>query len=608
MGNYLRALRYFRHETGSILLAFLLSLLSAAAALGRPWPMALIVDSVLGEQPFPVWLAPWFAGMNLPVLLALLCLAILVFHALHGALSAWHNYLTIEVSLRGLSRVRNELFRCLQRLSLRFHQGSNQGDIIYRASWDTYAFQTLFQQGLVAFVNSSLALMLMLAIMWQLNRNLTLVAFATIPLLLLAMKLFGGEMTRRSLEAHRCDSKVTSGIQQNIQALPLIQSYTREQHEQNRFATEVATSFQKRLSQHGWEVCYLLVIAVIFGLGTAAIAGFGANEVLQGRLTVGELLVFLAYLAQLYEPLNQLSHVGATVADARAGTQRVLELLDTTEEIRSPPGARRVQRAPVSGEADAGGAPQQNRIASNAPLITRGNITFERVSFEYLPERPVLHDINLSIRAGESVALIGPSGSGKSTLLQLIPRFFDPTSGQVQLEGVDLRELRLKDLRDQVALVLQEPILMPASVAENIAYGRPDATMDEIRAAAEAAHALDFILKLASQFDTPVGEGGARLSVGEKQRINIARAFLKDAPVLVLDEPTSALDPESEQLVVASITRLMRRRTTILAAHRITTVRQVQRIIVLEKGRVSESGSFEQLSLEEGYLGRALKM
>ncbi len=584
MSNLFRALQFFRPDLGRVSFAFGLLILSTGANLLKPWPLALIVDNVLGEKPFP----PWFAGAarwDKNVLLLSLSGAILLFHASQGALSAWHNYLSITVGLHGLARVRNQVFYWLQRLSLRFHQSSNLGDVIYRASWDTYAFQTLFQQGLFTFAQASLALVLMMIVMWRLNVSLTLASLATIPMLLFTMKIFGREMKTRSLAAHKADSQVTSLIQQSMAALPLIQSYTREEDEQKRFARHVGTALDGRISQHGWEVFYWLVIAFVVGLGTAGVTWVGASEVLAQQLSVGELLIFLAYLAQLYEPLNQLSRLRATWSDASVGTQRVFELLDTEEEIKEAPNAR-----PMAKNTD--------RAA---------HIEFDRVSFGYQEHRLVLHDIGFSIPVGESVAIIGPSGSGKTTLLQLLTRFYDPTSGSVRLNGIDLRELRLKDLRSNISLVLQEPILLPATIAENIAYGKPGASRTEIEAAARSANADEFIRNLPNQYETAVGEGAARLSVGEKQRINLARAFLKDAPILVLDEPTSALDAESEALVVASLAELIQSRTTLLVAHRLSTIRQVDRILVVESGRVTQMGTREELMRQEGYYARVAR-
>jgi ATP-binding cassette, subfamily B, bacterial len=593
MNNLRRALQFFRPDVARIILAIVLLVLSAAASLLKPWPLALIVDSVIGGRPLPGWMS-WAAGWDRTVLLAILGASILLLHAGQGALQAWQNYTSIKVGLRGLVRVRNHVFAWLERLSMRFHLGRSQGDLIYRASWDTYAFQTLFQQGIFTFLGSLFTLLLMLAVMWRLNVQLALWALLIVPLLVVAMKFFGQEMKGRSLAAHQADSQVTSSIQQTINSLPLIQSYTREDHEQERFAGRVETAFQKRLAQHGWEVFYWLVIAIGFGVAMAGLTWLGAREVLAGRLTVGELLVFLGYLTQLYEPLNQLSHVGATLSDASASTQRVFELLDTPCEVADQPGARPLVTTKTAKHAP--GAPE--------PLIVRGNITFDRVSFGYHEQTMVLNEISFTLKAGESLALVGPSGAGKTTLLQLVPRFYDPSSGVMRLEGVDARDLRLHDLRSLVALVPQEPILLMATIGENIAYGKPGASFAEIESAARAAYADEFIERLPQGYETLVGEGAARLSSGEKQRINLARAFLKDAPILVLDEPTSALDAESEACVVESLVALMRHRTAMLVAHRWSTIRSVDQVVVLEAGRLVEFGPPEQLMQQGGYFAR----
>jgi ATP-binding cassette subfamily B protein len=573
-------------------------LLSSAASLLKPWPLALIVDHVLSGKPLPGWMS-WAAGWEKKELLAVLGVSIAILYALHGALSAWQTYSSIRIGLRGLVRVRNEVFRWLEHLSLRLFQVRSAGDLIYRLSWDTYAFQTLIQQGIFTFLSASLSLLLMLLVMWRLNPPLAGLALLLIPLLILSMRFLGRGMNRRSLAAHQADSQVTSFIQEAMAALPLIQSYTREEFEQERFARRVDEAFHKRVAQQGWEVLYWLVMAVGFGIAAAGLTWLGADQVLSGRLTVGELLVFLGYLTQLYEPLNQLSHVGATLSDATAGTQRVLELLDTPQELQELSDARPLLTATRSD--DTKPIPAHGSVP---PLLVRGNLSLDHVSFGYTASRTVLADVTISVAPGESLAVIGPSGAGKTTLLQLLLRFYDPTAGAVRLEGVDLRQLRLKDLRAHVALVPQEPILLLASVAENIAYGRPGASAAEIEAAARAANADEFIRKLPQQYETRVGAGAVHLSAGEKQRINLARAFLKDAPILVLDEPTSALDAESEELVVQSLSELMEKRTAFLVAHRLSTVRRVDRIVVLEAGRIVEKGAPDELLRQGGYYAR----
>jgi ABC-type multidrug transport system fused ATPase/permease subunit len=504
--------------------------------------------------------------------------AIFLLYFAQGGLSSAQNYYSIQVSLRGLTRVRAEIFDRLLRLSLRFHQGATAGDLIYRASWDTYSIQTLFQQGLMTFVTASLSLAVMACIMARLNLPLTLVALALAPLLVMGIRVFGRAMRERTTRAQQADSRVTSLVQQCIAALPLTQSYTREELEAERFQGEAKEAQRLRLSQHGSELGYGFAVAVIFGFGTAVTTWLGSRQVLAGCLTVGGLFVFLSYLVLLYEPLSQLSYVGATVAGALAGARRVFEILDTPDEVRVQSPAAKVPEA--------------------------GDIAFRGVCFAYEPGREVLKEVTFRLAAGESAAIVGPSGAGKTTLLLLLPRFFDPGRGEVELGGVDLRRLDLKDLRRHIGVVPQEPIILPATVAENIAYGKPGAPPGEIAAAARAANAAGFIEKLADKYQTRIGEGAARLSAGERQRINLARAFLKDAPIILLDEPTSALDGESEELIAESLRQLLRGRTALMVAHRPATIAGFHRVLVLEEGRLTEFGTPAELRAKGGYFAR----
>jgi len=546
----LPTLRIYRPEALRCAGAFGLVGLTTAAAVMKPWPLAWILDALSGRsgdlEAIPLW-----------------TLALLGAHLLHGVLGAAQQSLVITLGLRGLQRIRHQVFERLVRLSPREVQGTAAGDWIYRATWDTYAFQTLFTHGIFTSLTAGAGVIAMTVVMARIHLPLTAVALATVPPLLAVMRFFGPRLQRAAAEAQSADSGIAAAVQQAVANLPLIQAFTRESTTTGDFDRQAGEAFVARRHQHRSEVVYLAAVAAILAAGTAGIVALGSREVAGGRLTLGQLLVFLAYLAQLYEPLNQLSHLGGTVATAQASAQRVLQWLDTPDPFPR------------------GGTPPPRPDAGVG-------LDFSGVGFAYEPGRPVLRGLDLRLEPGEIVAIVGPSGAGKTTLLQLIPRFLDPDSGSVRWCGVDLQALDREALRRQVSWVLQEPLLLPTTVAENIGFGREGATRAEIEAAARSAQAHGFIERLPQGYDTRVGDGAARLSVGEKQRIHLARAFLKDAPVLLLDEPTSALDGESEAAVLAAVQRLTQGRTTLMVAHRPETLHIAHRILRLEGGSLTE--------------------
>ncbi len=544
-------LRIYREDWPRVVLALGLAVLATGAGLLKPWPLARLVDG---------WTT---AGPGVASDTARWVFLLFVVYAIHAALGSLLNLILIQTGLRGLRRVRQSVFDWLLGLSLRRLLGRPAGDLIYRATWDTCAFQTLFQQGLFTFLTAGGSLVAMSVVMWQLNRTLALVALATVPPLLLVMQVFSKGIGTRASSAQSSDSRLAERFQQVLTYLPVVQSFTAEARESEGFAVDAEVALEARARQHRFELVYLAGVGVAFAAGTAAIVWFGSKELAAGRITLGTFLVFLAYLAQFYEPLQQLSHVGTTVSNAGAGARRVLELL---EQVPEP-------------------APPVNPLPLPPTRASGRQIEFKDVGFAYEPGQPVLEGFQLRVEPGETVAIVGPSGSGKSTLLAMIPRFLDPDQGTVTMDDVDLRRLRLGELRRAVAWLPQEPVLLPISIAENIAYGMPGATREQVESAARQAQVDGFIRRLPRGYDTVVGDGAVRMSVGEKQRLNLARAFLKDAPVLLLDEPTSALDAESEQLVMDALQRLRKGRTTLMVAHRVNTLSLVDRVFRIGPGR-----------------------
>jgi ATP-binding cassette subfamily B protein/subfamily B ATP-binding cassette protein MsbA len=546
-------LRIYRPDAARCAAALGLVGLTTASAVIKPWPLAWILDALSGRSGDTDSIPRW-------------TLALLGAYLLHGVLGAAQQSLVITLGLRGLQRIRHQVFERLLRLSPREVQGTAAGDWIYRATWDTYAFQTLFTHGIFTGLTAGAGVIAMTVVMARIHLPLTAVALATVPPLIAVMRFFGPRLQRAATQAQTTDAGIAAAVQQAVANLSLIQAFTRESTLTAAFDRQAAEAFRARRHQHRSEVIYLAAVAAILSAGTAGMVALGSREVSGGHLTLGQLLVFLAYLAQLYEPLNQLSHLGGTISTAQASAQRVLEWLDTPDHATS------------------GTTP--------APRPAHGvDLEFSGVGFAYDPDRPVLRGLDLRLKPGEIVAIVGPSGAGKTTLLQLIPRFLEPAAGQIRWCGLDLKSLDRQSLRRQVSWVLQEPLLLSATIAENIGFGREAATRAEIEAAAQEAHAHEFILRLPQGYDTRVGDGAARLSVGEKQRIHLARAFLKDAPVLLLDEPTSALDGESEAAVLAAVQRLTRGRTTLMVAHRPETLHIAHRILRLESGALTEGAT-----------------
>jgi ATP-binding cassette subfamily B protein/subfamily B ATP-binding cassette protein MsbA len=473
--------------------------------------------------------------------------------------------------------LRCRLFDHMQRLSLSFHDATTIGDSLHRVAWSTYCAQTLFNTGLIPAVTAAITLTGIATIMLRLDPIITLAALLVSLPLVLIIRGLDRTMNERSLHVQERESDVSTRVQETLSGIRAVQAFAREGFESERFRRHAAESLRASLRLTTLQTGYQAIVGLVLGLGTVAVIGLGAARALRGSLTTGELVLLVSYVGMLFKPLETLAYTASTVQGAAAGAQRVFELLD------SPP---TVQDAP-----DAIDLPVE-RI--------HGGIAFKNVSFGYRPEQPVLRNLNLSVSAGTRVAFVGASGAGKTTLMSLLPRFYDPVDGGIMLDGWDLRRLTLTSLRRSIAVVPQEPVLFSASVRENIAYARPQATLEEITAAAQAAGVHEFITRLPDGYESQIGERGVNLSGGQRQRLSIARAVLKDAPVLILDEPTSALDTETETRLVHNINELTRGRTTLIIAHRLSTIRNADLVVVLNNGEIAEQGTHEELLLRNG--------
>lgn len=565
MSIYRRILRYYRSFLPQTVLGLVLSLTGIGLNLLKPWPFKLIVDNVLtGHGNFH-----WLAGPRTHVVL-LLCLALVVIQFLWGVCNWITNYVFVRIGLEALLKLRTEIYSHLQRLSLKFHDARRSADSSFRVAYDSQSIQTIYNKGFTNIFAAVVTLIGTFVIMVKLDWVLALLSLAVVPLLLAAIYFFAGRIRRESTLIQEQESAVLTQAQEGLSSIRMVHAFGREDFEVRQFQMQARQSLQANLRLTLTNVNSALVISTLMVVGTAAMYYLGTMHVLAGSLTLGSLLVFSAYLLMLYQPLESLTYTAWAMEGATAGAKRCFEVLDRADDVVDAPNA-------ISIESSA------------------GIIEFRNVSFGYSVERLVLRDVDVEIAANQIVALVGGTGAGKSTLLSLVPRFYDPTSGTVALDERDVRRITKKSLRAQIGIVLQDTLLFSTTVRENIAYGRPDASEDEIIEAAERAQADGFIRTLPDGYGSLVGERGGHLSVGQRQRIGIARAFLKNAPILLLDEPTSALDPLTEAAVMETIRELMRGRTTIIATHRLATIHDVDQIIVLQHGRVIEQGRGEEL-------------
>ena len=567
MSIYRRVLKYYRPFLPQTLLGLVLSLVGIGLNLLKPWPFKIIVDNFLRSG--SAIRADWRTGV------ALLCLALVAIQLLWGIMNWITNYLFVKTGLQALLKLRTDIYSHLQRLSLKYHDARRSTDSSFRVAYDSQSIQTIYNKGFTNIFGSIVTLIGTFIIMVQLDWQLTLLSLAIVPLIVGAIYIFAHRIRRESTSIQEQESAVLTQAQEGLSSIRMVHAFGREEFEISQFHQQARQSLQANLRLTLTNVNSALVISTLMVIGTAAMYYVGTLHVLVGTLTLGSLLVFSAYLLMLYQPLESLTYTTWAMEGATAGAKRCFEVLDRQDDVIDSPDAVAISSA-------------------------EGAIAFRSISFGYAQDRRVLRDINLQIDPNQIVGLVGGTGAGKSTLLSLVPRFYDPNKGSITLDGRNLREITKKTLRTQIAIVLQDTLLFSTSVRENIAYGRPEAAEEEIVDAARRAQADEFIRQLPNSYASLVGERGGHLSVGQRQRIGIARAFLKNAPVLLLDEPTSALDPATESAIMDTIKELMRDRTTLIATHRLATIHSLDQIIVLEQGRIVEQGRGEELIAHGG--------
>jgi len=567
MSIYRRVFRYYRPFLPQTTAGLLLSLIGIGLNLLKPWPFKIIVDDFLRPNPTPR--GDWHTWIPL------LCLALVVIQFLWGLVNWITNYIFVKIGLQALLKLRTDLYAYLQSLSLKYHDVRRSSDSSFRVAYDSQSIQTIYNKGFTGIFGSVITLIGTFAIMVRLDWQLTWLSLGIVPLIIVAIYFFAHRIRRESTFIQEQESAVLAQAQEGLSSIRMVHAFGREQFEVMQFHQQARQSLQANLRLTLTNVNSALVISTLMVFGTAAMYYVGTLHVLAGTLTLGTLLVFSAYLLMLYQPLESITYTAWAMEGATAGAKRCFEVLDREDDVVDSPNAVAIESA-------------------------KGAIGFHNVSFGYAQDRQVLHAVDLRIEPNQMIAIVGGTGAGKSTLLSLVPRFYDPTSGSVTLDGRDVREVKKKSLRAQIGIVLQDTLLFSTTIRENIAYGRPEATDDEIIDAAKRAQADEFIQQLPNGYGSTVGERGGQLSVGQRQRIGIARAFLKNAPVLLLDEPTSALDPATEAAIMETIKELMRGRTTLIATHRLATIHDVDRIVVIERGRIVEQGRGTELLARGG--------
>ena len=584
---YLRVFKYYVPYWRPTLVATILTVIQTPFNLLKPLPVSFLLAEVLpaiGKPQhglrltifnyFSFSLEQW----SLAQIVAGCSISIVLFHLLAAWINVVSQMMYFRVGLQGLLLLRTDLYSYLHALPLKYHDGRRSGDSTFRVAYDTMSLQAFYSKFIFLF-QSAKDLVGYVAAMWVLDVELTLVALAVVPLMMLTFHVFAKRIRDNSTRISERESAVLSLAQEGLSSVKMVQAFGREEHEVRQFAVSARQSLDANVKMQYTAMYSSMLTATLLMVSLAVVCWRGGVHVLGGTLTIYSLMLITQYMNNLYTPLDSITSVGWDLERAAGAARRCFEVLDQKDDVADRPGAAEIAQV-------------------------RGEIVCENVAFGYTPERRIISGVNLRITPGQTVAFVGTTGAGKSTLLSLVPRFYDPDEGRLLLDGHDLRDITKKSLRSQISIVLQDTLLFSTTVRENIAYGRADATEEEIIEAAKRAQAHDFIMAMPEGYSSAVGERGSHLSVGQRQRIGIARAFLKNAPILLLDEPTSALDPTTESAIMQTIEELMEGRTTLIMTHRIATVHNVDKIVVLGPGGVVEEGRGPELVQKGGFYSK----
>ncbi|MBK8815222.1 MAG: ABC transporter ATP-binding protein [Methylococcaceae bacterium] len=551
---------------------------STLTTLLAPWPMKLIFDNVLLDKPWPPLIQPYqyLLTPNDTRMLVFLCGTMVGIALIRGIFAYYQLFLTSRIGYLLVYTLRGQLFDHLQRLSLSFHHRTNSGELLSKLTSDTNTLKDVFADSALTFTTHILTVLGMLAIMFSLNMQLGLVVLVSFPILFLAIYYIYSRVKYSARNQRHNEGRLASRVAEILSAVPLIQAYGTEDYERQRFDTDSSRSMKESIRTARMEAAATRLVEIISAFGTAIVVLFGCLQAITGKMTPGDVLVFSSYMAQIYQPIRQITRLSTRFSRATVSMERINSILETDPDIQDLPNALTVSKL-------------------------RGEVAFQNVSFSYVEGKNILDNVSFRIKPGERVALVGASGAGKSTIANLIIRLFDSHHGAILIDGENIKQYQRASLRQEIGVVLQAPVLFGTSIKENISYGRPDATQEEIEDAAKQVHAHDFIMNLPDGYDTLMAESGSTLSGGQRQRICLARALIRQASILIMDEPTSAVDAESQALIRDAMNRLHHGRTILLIAHQFHTIRDFDRILVLKNGSIVEEGDHHKLMELGGY-------